>query len=156
MNLAKMNLNEHEKAILRKRWGLNADGTTNDSEPEYKGQSYTIFFPYKQESREFEPITVKGQVPSIGDRMTFRSLTHINMPGFDHKNDFRKWYVKEVYWSYNVQSTPKDQLLYDHTCRADVIVDYNRWGYWWWNLKLKYYYDPKNKLKQWFRNKFKK
>ena len=157
MNLAEMNLNDHEKAILRKRWGLTADGKPDNAEPKYKGQSYTVFFPYNKEGlREFEPISLSGQVPSVGDRVSFNSLTRINNePGFDHVNDYRQWYVKQVYWSYTVQSTKKDQLLHDHIVRAEVMVDYNRWGYWWHELMLKYYYWPKNNIKKWFSSKFK-
>ena len=58
-----MNLNDHEKAILRKRWGLTADGKPDNAEPKYKGQSYTVFFPYNKEGlREFEPINLHTSV----------------------------------------------------------------------------------------------
>ena len=152
MTLAEMNLDEREKAILRKRLGMNDDGTIADSKFRYKGQKYTVFFAHdkKSDKREYEPITICGQVPAVGDRMYFKSLSfHNNKEGYDHNRDYRKWYVKEVFWSYNVQSTAKDQLLYDHTCYAEVIVDYNRLGYWWENLTLKCYHWPKNNLKRW-------
>lgn len=140
-----IDLNDHEKAILRKRWGVDGE------EAAEKAGRYIIFFPTnKDETHMFGDITLYGQVPSIGDKISFKNMAYKDaLPAYNHAHTFYQWYVKDVYWSVNVQTSEKDQLLFDHTVSAQVMVDYYRWTYWWWNFRLKYYYDPKRAIKKW-------
>jgi len=148
-------LNEHEKTLLRKRWCV---GEFEGKEKEPNGQRYTVFFPSDKDGlREFEPLSLVGQVPSEGDRISFRGMSFNEDPGYEHKKNYRSWYVKKVWWSVTVQTNKKDQLLYDHIARAEVHVDYSRWVEFVWKLKMKFYYDPKrailNKIRSWKKKK---
>lgn len=149
-------LSQREKSILRKRLGFTENGEIQDSQVS-QFPSYYIHFPAYVEDmagNDLQPISVKGLVPSKGDRIYFSSFMKTNIvPGYDHSYDFRKWYVKKVVWSVTVQTTKKEQLLYDNIFHVEVIVDYYRWSHWFWELKLKYYHDPLNKLKNYFRKK---
>ena len=151
MNLAEMNLSEDEKALLRKRWGMDE----NEEKVINETPRYTVFFPEdKDGNKMYGEINLRGQVPSVGDRISFRNMGYRDaLPEYNHQADCRQWHVKQVYWCVNVQTSAKDQLLHDHTVRADVIVDFDRWGYWWQELMIKFYYSPKRKIKDYFRKK---
>lgn len=141
MTLSDMDLTEEEKKVVRSRFL----GVEDEHNPKFAKERYTVFF---SDDVGLDPISLRGQVPCKGDRMSFRSFSvKDSLPAYNHDQELRSWYVKEVYWNYTVQSTKKDQLLRDHTVTAEVHVDFYRWQYRKQQFLIKFWYVPKRKLK---------
>lgn len=150
--MERLNLDDHERMLLRKKFGMNEDGTINTEPSTDLRPSYTIWFPEDVKRGSIEHL--RGPVPAVGDRVYLKSYGRQEdiLPDYDWKYDYREWYVKKVSHSINVQSTERDQLILKHSVTSiEVLVDYNRWGHWWRELTLRWYHWPKNKVRDYFR-----